>query len=135
MTLTCPCGDTRLTLSKRPDFIHECNCGLCRPSGARWGYFHPDEVRIEGATIGYCRPDKDDPAAERHFCAHCGATTHFRLTDSAVAKFGNSVMGVNMFLAPEHDLSGIDLRFPDGANWPGQGEFSYIRESRILGQS
>ena len=42
-------------------------------------------------------------------------------------------MGVNMGLADARDLAGIDLRYPDGKAWSGEGEFSYVREARILG--
>ena len=135
ITLTCLCGQIRADLSKRPDFINACNCTLCSKAGARWGYFHPSEVRIEGGTTGYCRDDKEDPSAEIRFCARCGSTTHFILTESAVSKFGNTMMGVNMLLADEGDLAGVELRFPDGRAWPGAGEFAYVREARIIGQA
>jgi hypothetical protein len=135
LTLSCLCGQVRAHLAKRPDFVHECNCMLCSKSGARWGYFHPSEVTVEGATHGYRREDKDDPAAEIRFCPACGSTTHFQLTDSAVAKFGNTMMGVNMLLADEADLAGIELRFPDGRAWDGASTFAYVREARILGQA
>ena len=131
--LSCLCGQIRIATEKRPDYIHECNCTLCTKSGARWAYYHPSEVSVEGATKGYSRQDKDDPAAEIHFCPTCGATTHFTLTESAVSKFGNSMMGVNMWLADEKDLAGIELRYPDGRAWSGAGDFSYVREARILG--
>ena len=134
LNLSCLCGQLRVTIAKRPDFIHECNCTLCSKTGARWGYFDPSEVSVDGAAKGYCRDDKDDPAARIHFCETCGATTHFRLTESAVARFGDSVMGVNMRLADERDLVGIELRFPDGLAWPGEGAFGYVREARILGE-
>ncbi|HYJ52530.1 MAG TPA: aldehyde-activating protein, partial [Allosphingosinicella sp.] len=130
---TCLCGQIRVTTARRPDFIHECNCTLCTKTGARWGYFDPSEVGVEGPAKGYCRDDKDDPAARIHFCENCGATTHFRLTDSAVARFGDTVMGVNMRLADEGDLAGIELRFPDGRAWPGEGAFGYVREARVIG--
>src|SRR5579863_9223935 len=71
LKLTCLCGQVRIDLPKRPDFVNECNCMLCSKSGARWAYFHPSEVGIEGATKGYSRGDKDDPAAEIQFCANC----------------------------------------------------------------
>jgi hypothetical protein len=135
LNLSCLCGGVRIALAKRPDFIHECNCTLCRKSGARWGYFHPSEVSVEGSGPGYSRSDKDDPNAEVHFCPTCGATTHFVLTESAVAKFGNGLVGVNMWLADPEDLSGIELRFPDGAAWPGEGDFAYLCEPRILGEA
>jgi hypothetical protein len=133
LTLSCLCGQIRIELAKRPDFINECNCTLCSKSGARWGYYHPSDVGIEGTAKGYCRDDKDDPTAEIRFCGHCGATTHFNLTASAVAKFGNTMMGVNMLLADERDLAGVELRFPDGRAWPGAGDFAYVREPRIIG--
>jgi hypothetical protein len=134
LNLSCHCGQIRVETAKRPDFIHECNCTLCGKAGARWGYFHPSEVRVEGEAQGYCRKDKDDPAAEIRFCPGCGVTTHFVLTPSAVARFGDSVMGVNMRLAEERDLAGIELRYPDGRAWPGEGEFAYVRAARLIGE-
>ena len=133
MTFSCLCGHVSLTIEQRPDFINECNCALCGKSGARWGYFHPTQVTVAGSTSGFSRGDKPDPSAEIHFCPTCGSTTHFTLTESAVAKFGNGMMGVNMWLADEADLAGIELRYPDGRGWAGAGEFGYYREARIIG--
>lgn len=135
LSLSCLCGQIRVELAKRPDYVHECNCALCSKTGARWGYFHPSEVEVDGAANGYCRDDKDDPAAEIRFCGNCGSTTHFNLTASAASKFGNTLMGVNMLLADERDLTGLELRFPDGKAWTGEGEFTYVRAPRIIGQA
>jgi hypothetical protein len=135
LKLTCLCGAVQLDVAKRPDYINECNCTLCSKSGARWGYFHPSEINVEGATTGYCREDKSDPATEIRFCSKCGSTTHFVLTESAVSRFGAKLMGVNMLLADERDLADIELRYPDGRAWPGEGEFGYVRAARILGQT
>lgn len=88
---------------------------------------------MAGVAQGYRRADKDESAAQIHFCSDCGSTTHFVLTENAVAKFGNSLMGVNMWLADQDNLAGIELRYPDGQAWSGAGEFSYVREPRILG--
>ena len=132
--LSCHCGQIRITIEKRPDTINECNCSLCSKSGAWWAYLDPSEVTVEGTAKGYCRQDKADPAAQVHFCAECGSTTHFTLTPSAGAKFGNTLMGVNMRLAKEADLAGSELRYPDGEAWSGEGQFGFVRESRILGR-
>jgi len=43
------------------------------------------------------------------------------------------LMGVNMWLADPRDMTGIELRFPDGQAWPGDGDFSYVREARLIG--
>jgi hypothetical protein len=133
LTLSCLCGQVRITAPKRPDFINECNCTLCSKSGARWAYFNPAEIGVEGTTTGYRRQDKPDPAAEVRFCPICGATTHFILTPSAIAKFGNVQLGVNMRLAEERDLAGIELRFPDGRAWAGSGAVTYTTPPRIIG--
>lgn len=135
LKLSCLCGQIRIEVKKRPDYINECNCTLCSKSGARWAYFHPSDVQVEGRTQSYCREDKADPAAEIQFCGKCGSTTHFSLTASAAARFGNSLTGVNMMLADEKDLAGIELRYPDGRSWPGEGDFGYVREARIVGQN
>jgi hypothetical protein len=131
---SCLCGQVRIEIANRPDFIHECNCTLCSKSGARWSYLHPSEARVEGATQGYSRDDKDDPAAEIHFCTTCGSTTHFVLTQSAVARYGNSQMGVNMWLADPEELTGMELRYPDGRGWAGEGAFGYVRDAYVIGQ-
>ena len=133
LSLACHCDRIRVEIARRPEHINECNCTLCDKTGARWGYFAPSDVRVEGPTTGYCRQDKDAPAARVHFCAHCGSTTHFTLTESAAARFGNTLMGVNMRLADEADLAGVELRYPDGRAWPGEGDFGYVRKARILG--
>ena len=133
INLSCLCGQVRLDVRKRPDHINECNCLLCSKTGARWAYFHPSDVAVAGETAGYCRRDKDEPAADVRFCGNCGSTTHFTLTDSAAAKFGNSMIGVNMRLADERDLAGIELRYPDGRAWSGAGPFGYVREPHIIG--
>jgi hypothetical protein len=132
--ITCLCGQISITIEKRPAFINACNCTLCRKSGAHWAYLHPDEVQVEGVTHSYCREDKDDPAAEIQFCGRCGSTTHFTLSASAVSRFGNGMMGVNMRLADESDIAGIELRYPDGRSWSGAGDFGYVRAPRIIGQ-
>jgi hypothetical protein len=135
LKLSCLCGQVRIEVAKRPDFINACNCTLCAKSGARWSYFHPSEASIGGVTREYRREDKDDPAAEIHFCGRCGSTTHFTLTASAIAKFGNVQTGVNMLLADESDLVGIELRYPDGRAWSGGPDFGYVRGPQIIGQS
>jgi hypothetical protein len=133
LKLSCLCGQALVTVENRPDYINECNCELCRKSGARWGYFQPGEVTVSGVTSGYSRQDKPDPAVEIHFCPKCGSTTHWVLNRRGVSRFGNVRMGVNMALAQERELAGIELRYPDGQAWPGEGEYTYVREPRLLG--
>ncbi len=132
--LSCHCGQVSMVVERRPDYIHACNCSLCTKTGAHWSYFHPSEVKVEGATQNYSRTDKDDPSASVHFCPKCGSTTHFTLTESAVAQYGDVQLGVNMLLAEESDLAGVELRYPDGQAWSGGADFGYVRKPSIIGQ-
>lgn len=133
LALSCHCGGVRIETAARPDHVCECNCSLCTKSGVRWAYFDPSQVAVGGVTTTYCRQDKAEPAADVHFCSRCGSTTHFTLTAGAAAKYGDTMMGVNVRLADERDLAGIELRYPDGRAWSGEGPFGYVRESGILG--
>ena len=135
MTLTCHCGGVRIEVLRRPDFLHECNCTLCSKAGARWGYFRPEEISVDGRTTGYSRTDKAVPGVSVHFCPTCGSTTHFRLMPAMIARHGDVQAGVNMRLADDADLAGVELRFPDGRAWTGAGTFGYVRPPvRIAGR-
>lgn len=133
LILSCLCDAIQIKLETRPEFINACNCRLCARTGARWAYFHPSNVSIEGQTRGFCRKDKAEPNAQVHFCPTCGSTTHFVLTEQAISRFGNTILGVNMWLTDPPALVGMELRYPDGENWSGEGEFSYVREPEIIG--
>lgn len=133
LNLSCHCGRVSLRISKRPDYINACNCSLCRKSGAVWSYFTPFEVAVTGETASYSRSDKTEAAVRVCFCPKCGTTTHFDLTDETVKKIGNTLTGVNMRLADDDTLVGIELRYPDGRAWSGIGEFGYVKNAIILG--
>ena len=133
MRIACLCGSVAVELDRRPAYLFRCNCDLCRKSGATWGYFAPSEVRVSGATTSYRRADKPSPNCSLNFCPTCGATTHFETTPEAVARIGRAMVGVNLALADEGELAGIELQFPDGRNWSGEGPFAFIRPARILG--
>lgn len=134
MTGTCLCGQVNVTIEVRPEFIHDCNCDLCRKSGGAWGYFTSSQVRAEGKTVFVMRHDKQNPATEVHSCAVCGSTTHFGIAQSFVEKHGPvDVVGVNMRLFDPDELVGIKVRFPDGRKWSGTGAFEYRRDPFIIG--
>lgn len=135
LKLSCHCGRVQVHTAKRPDFINECNCSLCQKAGAIWGYFEPNEVGVIGETATYRREDKAQAGVAIRFCSNCGTTTHFELTQATIESFGNTMLGVNMRLANETDLIGIELRYPDGRSWSGESEFGYVREPRMIGSA
>ncbi|MEM1090714.1 MAG: aldehyde-activating protein [Pseudomonadota bacterium] len=133
MTATCICGAVEISIVSRPEFIHDCNCSLCRKTGAAWGYFTDAQVTTKGETETFVRRDKSGAAAQVHSCLVCATTTHFDLTDAFKADNREAdQVGVNMRMFEPHLLEGVEVRYPDGANWAGQGAFGYRREPMTI---
>jgi hypothetical protein len=124
-----------VTIDAAPEFINDCNCTLCRKSGAAWGYFTSASATASGPTAPYVRADKAAPAVEVHSCARCGATTHFVLTTSFRSRHpGADLVGVNMRLFDPDEFQGVEIRFPDGRAWSGEGPYEYRRAALTGGE-
>lgn len=135
MTASCACGAVSVTIKAPPPFIFDCNCSLCRKTGAAWGYFAPDAVQAEGETVSFSRNDKPLAAVEIHSCARCSATTHWVRTEGFKTAHGqNDMAGVNMRLFDPDTLNGVDVQFPDGKTWSGEGEFGFRRDAIHIGK-
>lgn len=105
----CPCGQVTVEIDEAPDYINICNCGFCRPAGAAWGYFRLAQVKVTGETRTFRRTDLPEPKLDLHFCANCGATTHY-------INFGQPErdrMAVNTRLFVQDELDGIEVRYLD----------------------
>lgn len=126
---SCHCGSVTVTLSCRPDYINLCDCTLCAKSGGAWGYYSASQVAVNGSTNGYRRPDYDKPAVELRFCAKCGTTTHWVLTEHHE---GDRV-GVNMRIFEPSELNGVEARTLDGRNWFGESAAAHRRPPGQLG--
>ena len=114
----CHCSRVTIALDRAPDEVTDCNCSSCTKHGARWAYFAPSAVRVEGPTTSYLRADMKVPATELRFCAHCGCTTHWRATEAYVRHAGkDDRMGVNVRLFDEAMLAGVPIRAIDGQSW------------------
>lgn len=136
MTGTCICGAVRVTIDAKPAFLHDCNCSLCRKSGAAWGYFATSCVMITGDTLRFLRRDKDVPIVAVHACLTCAATTHFEPTSAYKTKNPSvDLIGVNMRLFDPDALHGVEVRYPDGKDWSGHGPYEFRREAWTIGES
>ena len=133
MTNTCSCGSGIVTIRRKPEFIYDCDCSLCRKSGAAWGYFSSNEVEAEGQTIAFSRKDKSIPIVEIHSCAECGSTTHFTLTPAYKLENPSvDQIGVNMRLFDHEQLCDVEVQYPNGSEWSGKGPFEFRREPITL---
>ena len=71
---SCHCGAVRIRVAAPPAWVGQCNCSVCRKLAGLFAYYAPDEVAVEGRTIGYEWGDRT--ISIRH-CPVCGCTTHW----------------------------------------------------------
>lgn len=126
ITATCHCGATRIELPGLPAEVKECNCTYCHRTGAVWGYYKPEDVRVVSA--GHDAVYAPNVINEHHFCAHCGGNTHGASPDWAsmynndgTLKEGMSegvpterIFGVNLRMIDDLDLAALDTVKVDG---------------------
>ena len=115
---SCHCGAVRVQVPHAPEEVKECNCSICRRTGALMAYYSPKDVRIipeSGATDIYMWGDRE---IEFHRCKVCGNFTHWSPVDKSLDR-----MGVNARLLPPELLADIRVLKFDGANsWTVIGE-------------
>ena len=107
----CHCGAVQVEVPHAPNEVKECNCSICRRTGALMAYYSPKDVRVipeSGATDIYTWGDRE---IEFHRCKVCGNFTHWSPVDRALDR-----MGVNARLMPPEILVDIRILKFDGAD-------------------
>ncbi|WPH04214.1 Hypothetical protein R9X50_00710300 [Acrodontium crateriforme] len=103
------CGDIAVEVPRKPDYINECQCSICRRYAAAWAYYHIPEVQIikkDGAsTKKYIWGDR---LLEFHFCSKCGCIV-FWWPREEVDGLPDDV-GINTRMMEPEVLEGIERR-------------------------
>ncbi|RDW79838.1 hypothetical protein BP6252_04476 [Coleophoma cylindrospora] len=98
---SCHCGAIAVIVPRVPEHINHCQCTICRRYGAAWGYYHPDEVKIEtkpnAVTKQYIWGDRE---ISFNFCDTCGCVLYWwplqaPSTDGEEYKMGLNTSNVN----------------------------------------
>lgn len=114
----CHCGAVHVQVPQAPEEVKECNCSICRRTGALLAYYSPKDVQVipeSGATDIYMWGDRE---IEFHRCKVCGNFTHWSPVDKSYDR-----MGVNARLMPPELLADIRILEFDGADtWTVTGE-------------
>ena len=124
----CHCGAVTLTITRKPEVVVDCDCSWCSKTGARWGYFTPEELVVTGTTRTYANRDRNPPYVALHFCGECGCVTHW----TGLPILEEERVGANMRMFGNNAVSGVELRFYDGKNWNGSKPPDVRCESIIL---
>jgi len=107
----CHCGAVQFELAHEPGSLTECNCSICRRYGALWAYYTRATARVlypPGAVTYYSWNDKE---IEFCHCNHCGCMTHYE----SMEKQADSRIAVNTRMLEESELTGVPLKYFDGA--------------------
>jgi hypothetical protein len=111
LTGTCHCGAIRIEVWELPQSLIDCNCSICRRTGAWWALYAAGAVRVAGHpehTTAYVWGAKTIKTMR---CSSCGCVTHWEsLHPDPGAK-----LGVNMRNFDPEVMKTIRIRRFDGA--------------------
>ena len=112
MKLSCHCGAVTIDIQVIPDSLTSCNCSTCHRYGALWGYFKPDEVKIEDNSIVLQRYAWADENIYFCHCSKCGCVTHYETTEKTESP---PLVALNFRMANPVDIKSVKVRKFDGA--------------------
>ncbi len=109
-TGACHCGAVRVVVLRPPAYGNACRCSLCRRYGVIWGYYHPDEVRIEAAPDALASYSWGERNLAFGRCARCGTVTDWQ----EIREPAPTRMAVNLRLFDPAVLAGTPIRESPG---------------------
>lgn len=111
---SCHCGAIRLSIPRAPATVVDCNCSLCRRNGARWAFYDPAELRVEGGAEHAVAYVWGPRSLRTMSCLHCGGTTHWvPLTAESGPKWGVNIRHFD----PEVLAAARVRRFDGAVTW------------------
>jgi GNAT superfamily N-acetyltransferase len=112
VSASCHCGSVKLHLAHSPDWVLDCNCSLCRRTGALWSYYRLGTVTVDAAPGALSAYVWGDQSLRTMRCSHCGIVTHWEPMDPArVGKWGINTRNLDPAV-----MQGIRIRRFDGAD-------------------
>jgi hypothetical protein len=106
---SCHCGAVRIEVARPPEWVGECNCSICRRTGALFAYYPPGDVMVTGKSVSYIWGDR---CLALHHCPTCGNTTHWENLMPDPQR-----MGVNARLLDGFWNMDVERRAIDGASF------------------
>ena len=109
MELSCHCKNVTIEVEV-PDRVTQCNCSICSRYMSLWGYYEPDEPKINIGNDGINSYSWGDDELDFIRCANCGCITHYE------TKAGQSDPRIAINFGLARDLiADIPIRYFNGA--------------------
>ena len=107
----CHCG--RLTFEVRAElgYVVDCNCSICRRTGALWHPAADADLRIVTGEAELALYQFNTRTAKHYFCRHCGIHPFIR------PRLDPGRWAVNVRCIDGVDLASMKVRRFDGQNW------------------
>jgi hypothetical protein len=107
----CHCGLVRIEVRGEPKDVLQCNCSICTMKGYLHWIVPTSDFRVLSGEEALSTYQFNTKAAKHHFCSACGVSPFY------VARSDPDKIDVNARCIEGVDLSSLELRAFDGANW------------------
>jgi hypothetical protein len=118
---SCHCGRVTFEVRAKLDYVVDCNCSLCRRKGALWHGVADSNLRTLTGEADLVLYEFNTKTAKHYFCRHCGIHPFIR------PRIDPSAWAVNVRCLDGVDLSTMEVRLFDGANWEMAAKAYYER--------
>lgn len=111
MKTSCHCGRIKIEVAT-PAQVTICNCSICSRYQALWGYYQPQQVRIEVQGESESVYQWGDKELGFVRCSNCGCVTHYRTLPGQP----DPRIAVNFRMVVDDSVADIPVRYFDGKN-------------------
>jgi hypothetical protein len=107
----CHCGALRFEARAELDYVVECNCSICRRTGALWHPAEDADLRVLTGEADLTLYQFNTKTAKHYFCRHCGIHPFIR------PRLDPTRWAFNVRCIDGIDLTSMKIRRFDGQNW------------------
>jgi len=108
---SCHCGKVKFELTADLKRVVECNCSICRRTGALWHGTTDENMRIVEGEADLALYQFGTMTARHYFCRHCGTRPFSR------PRLDPALWVVNVRCIDGLDLSALEVGLFDGEHW------------------
>jgi hypothetical protein len=89
LSTSCHCGAVRIEIAEPPKSLTQCNCSICRRTGALWAYYTRKSINLIAAPDALETYTWQTHRVRFQRCRVCGSLTHWDSADtSPKGRFG-----------------------------------------------
>jgi len=107
----CHCGRVRFEVRAEVNYVVDCNCSICRRTGALWHPAAEADLRIATGEADLTLYQFNTRTAKHYFCKHCGIHPFVR------PRLDPTRWAFNVLCIDGVDAKSLPQRHFDGEHW------------------